>query len=194
MDEPEGYSVTLDTGTISVQGQDISFVVHRILPDDNPAYALIGRVAAEWARLEHILDTIIWELAGLDQVTGSCLTAPQFTYRARVNMILALVAKNQMSEAAVKQAKSVKKVVGEKAHIRNNYIHNAWFLEEKDGNAAEIGQVESFSFGDPSFGFKAVDLGQFQKDIDEIKEVTAKAGTLRAALSAEWQTLQRKRS
>ena len=32
------------------------------LPDAHPFYALIGRVAAEWARLEHNLDLIIWDL------------------------------------------------------------------------------------------------------------------------------------
>ncbi len=46
------------------------------LPAKHSRYALIGRVAAEWAQLEHLLDLIIWNLlTRLDRETASCLTA-----------------------------------------------------------------------------------------------------------------------
>jgi hypothetical protein len=39
--------------------------IHGPLPEDHPFYALVGRVASEWAHLEHILDTTIWDLLGI---------------------------------------------------------------------------------------------------------------------------------
>ena len=132
--------------------------------------------------VEHILDMVIWELAGLDQMTGSCMTAPQFTYRARVNMIMALVARNRMSPNAVGLAKALKKMVANNAHIRNNYIHNAWYIEEKNGGPPVAGQLFSFSFGNPHFGFKPVDMNQFENDIATLTGIAANASELAGAL------------
>ena len=45
------------------------------LPEDHPFYALVGRVASEWAHLEHIIDLTIWKLLDVDDRLGACLTA-----------------------------------------------------------------------------------------------------------------------
>jgi hypothetical protein len=39
-------------------------------PNDHPLYATVGRVAAEWAELEHGLDQIIWRLSGTTSQLG----------------------------------------------------------------------------------------------------------------------------
>ena len=85
------FKLSAESGTFKLTGFPAELRIHTPLPDNHPAYALIGRAASEWARIEHILDMIIWELAGLDQMTGSCMTTPQFGYRARLNIIMALV-------------------------------------------------------------------------------------------------------
>jgi hypothetical protein len=40
-----------------------------------PHYAAVGRVAARWAVLEHEIQEVIWDLAGLDDLTGTCITS-----------------------------------------------------------------------------------------------------------------------
>ena len=69
----ESKTPSLEAESLAVEAAaaaDLGLILRRPLPDNHPAYSLIGRVAAEWARLEHILDTIIWELAGLEPAFG----------------------------------------------------------------------------------------------------------------------------
>jgi hypothetical protein len=47
----------------------------QIPPDDHPVYTLIGKVASKWSHLEHTLDLIIWDLAGIEPEKGACITA-----------------------------------------------------------------------------------------------------------------------
>src|SRR5262245_35059281 len=42
------------------QGTPATLLPPPTLPEEHPFYALVGRVASEWAHLEHILDTTIW--------------------------------------------------------------------------------------------------------------------------------------
>jgi hypothetical protein len=53
------------------------------------AYKLIGRVAAEWSRLEHALDRIIWTLAGTLYLDGACITSQLLGATARYKVICA---------------------------------------------------------------------------------------------------------
>jgi len=58
------------------------------LPAKHSRYALIGRVAAEWAQLEHLLDLIIWNLlTRLDRETASCLIPTARIYDSDVNRV-----------------------------------------------------------------------------------------------------------
>jgi hypothetical protein len=47
-----------------------------------PLYAAVGRVASKWAQLEHHIQEVIWRLAGLETMTGTCITS-QSTAGAR---------------------------------------------------------------------------------------------------------------
>ena len=62
-------------------------------PDGHEIYNLIGRVAAEWSHLEHILDRSIWKLAKVPGSRGACLTAQMMGVWPRFNAIDALEAK-----------------------------------------------------------------------------------------------------
>jgi hypothetical protein len=48
------------SSTAAAATQAVVGRVRNPLPAEHPAYALIGRVAAEWAQLEHALDIILW--------------------------------------------------------------------------------------------------------------------------------------
>jgi hypothetical protein len=60
-------------------------------PDGHEIYNLIGRVAAEWSHLEHILDRSIWKLAKVPGSRGACLTAQMMGVWPRFNAIDALL-------------------------------------------------------------------------------------------------------
>jgi len=189
MPEPKHYVIKAEGAAFTLNATaDAKAIVRRPLPEDHPAYVLIGRIAAEWARLEHILDTIIWELAGLEPATGSCLTAPQFTYRPRLKMMRSLIEKMGLSADIISKAKQLNKDVGDHAYLRNQCVHDAWFVQE-DSQAPEIlGQFQSFTFSNKAYGFHPVSEGQMNDTIATIGNLIADALSLQAMLSAELAT------
>ena len=99
------------------------------LPAKHSRYALIGRVAAEWAQLEHLLDLIIWNLlTRLDRETASCLTAHIGGYGPKLRTIVAL--SKMLNLPADIEKKGVNPLVGKLAPVaeeRARIVHDAWF-------------------------------------------------------------------
>ena len=48
---------------------------HRIPAADHPVYNWIGRIAAGSSHLDNALDLMIWDLLGVSQAKGACVTA-----------------------------------------------------------------------------------------------------------------------
>src|SRR5260370_17366071 len=63
-----------------------------IAPADHPIYAKVGKVASDWAHVEHTLDMIIWELSGIEFQKGAAITAQLMGAFSRFNAILPLLA------------------------------------------------------------------------------------------------------
>jgi hypothetical protein len=63
-----------------------------------PNYAAVGRVASKWAMLEHQIQSLIWGLAGLDEMTGTCITS-QIGHSGRLmDALLALLKQKRFEE------------------------------------------------------------------------------------------------
>jgi hypothetical protein len=114
------------------------------LPDDHPFYALVGRVAAEAARLDHILDVIIWELSGTNSVRASCVTAQITSSAGRCQAIAALATVQGLSLATVEDAISLKERLSGLLPKRNRIIHDAWF-HEGSSTTGSTGQFVSYT-------------------------------------------------
>ncbi len=63
---------------------------HSPLPSDHPFYANVGRVASEWAQLEHLLDTVIWAFLQDKDAHLACITSQVMGFGPRCKAILAL--------------------------------------------------------------------------------------------------------
>jgi hypothetical protein len=72
------------------------------LPEDHPFYALVGRVASEWAHLEHIVDLTIWEL---------------------------LLARG-LTREHVKPFRKLRSEAFDDADWRARWVHDPWFIQE----------------------------------------------------------------
>jgi hypothetical protein len=114
-------------GTTSSSGQ-LTVTARHQLPADHPAYALIGRVTARWAQVEHALDEIIWELAGLDHETGSCITGQLSGYRGRIEVAYSLLIKRGMSKDTKRKLDKLIKSLQDPYDKRNRFVHDAWYM------------------------------------------------------------------
>jgi hypothetical protein len=79
------------TGRFTLRGGEaIISPVLSPLPEAHPLYADIGRVAAQWAHYEHILDLIIWDLAATGPEKGACISGQLVGTTPRYFAMLAL--------------------------------------------------------------------------------------------------------
>jgi hypothetical protein len=89
----------------------------------------IGKVASGWSRLEQTLAIALWRLAGLDNKTGTCLTA-QIPNSAR--MLDALLALATLRGASKKTLKGIQKFAQKSYGLqeqRNRVAHDVWTFD-----------------------------------------------------------------
>jgi hypothetical protein len=65
-------------------------------------YAAVGRVASKWAQLEHHIQELIWGLAGLDEMTGTCITSQIGQSGRLMDAVLALLEQKGASKDDLK--------------------------------------------------------------------------------------------
>ena len=152
-DHPTG--ITLDTATVGVRaaGKMRIFVTSSLRTTD-PAYAMLGRVTAEWAHLEHFIDKIVWDLAGLDGATGSCITGQIPGYAGKCNAIMALLKRLAIMDAPLKARinKLSGKITGT-ANERNRFTHDAWFERVEIDVDGHLSQFKSITHKNDEFGY-----------------------------------------
>lgn len=156
--------------------------VHRRPPDDHPMYTAIGRVASEWAHLEHILDMVIWELAGLPQAQGSCITAQLNGHAPRFRAILALGKLKGLKQETIEAFEDLLNKTYGIAEKRARIVHDPWYQETGSG---QTGQFKSFTFKDARYGIHDVDETEIVKTLSSIRSRIATASKLRAVVLAE---------
>jgi hypothetical protein len=67
----------------------------------------IGRVTTTWALFESKVDTMIWDLAGVDSRLGACMTTQIGSIHGRFRALLSLLHEAQVPELLIKIAKKL---------------------------------------------------------------------------------------
>jgi len=136
-------------------------------PEDHGIYQLIGRVTAEWARLDHALDRIIWTLAGLLYQEGGCITSQLMGATSRYRVIIAQLSLRATHDAAfttfVERVDKLMRQSYDPQEERNRIIHDTWYL---DAEKKTPGQFRSWPHKDPQFGVHQVDSEKIEKTIE----------------------------
>lgn len=90
--------------------------------------AAIGRVVANWSRLEYEMDLVIWELARLiDDDTGPCITSQLIGPDRRLDAIISLAKYRRSPASAVKNLEKFKKAAKPLGERRNRIVHDSWY-------------------------------------------------------------------
>lgn len=157
--------------------------IHGPLPPDDPLYALIGRVVAEWAQLEHVLDLTIWELAEGRKDIGSCITGQMMGHAPRFKAIAALAELRGHDKKVLSEIELLKNKVFGIAELRNRYIHDAWYSRRSTQDTSEVAQFRSYSVKHDKFGLFPIETDQIEKCIKKIRSRTKAMSKLRTRLS-----------
>jgi hypothetical protein len=141
------------------------------LPDDHPAFALIGRVAAEWSYLEHTLDRIIWRLSKDDAASIGCITAQLMGAAPRYKAIHAQLIRLGSPPRIVDAVNSLMQSTFDISEKRNRIIHDVWYAMSDLSPA----QFRVWPKKDQRFGISNVDLDDIQQTLDRIRQLSDRA-------------------
>jgi hypothetical protein len=97
-----------------------------------PHYAAVGRVASKWAQLDHHIQELIWGLAGLDEMTGACITSQIGNSGRLMDALLALLEQKGATKKALQPLRSLSEVIGIKQRMRNRIVHDPWYFRFND--------------------------------------------------------------
>jgi hypothetical protein len=112
-------------------------------------YAAIGKVAANWAAFEHLVESALWVLAGVDDEPGVCLTAQIPNTARRFDVLMALVRLRGGSEELLKRINKFVEDTYDLTTKRNRVIHDAWHWNFATQRALrlEISAQKRLSYG-----------------------------------------------
>ncbi len=99
--------------------------------EDHAIYAWIGRIAAKWARFEHELDKLIWDLSGMEEGVGACVTGPIMGYSSKLLVLVALLKHLAIDEGLIERTMKLFQAAETHAEERNRCVHDAWFEESQ---------------------------------------------------------------
>jgi hypothetical protein len=160
------------------------------LPAKHSRYALIGRVAAEWAQLEHLLDIIIWRLlSSTGRETASCLTAHIGGYGPKCRTIVALL---KTLDLPADIEKAVNPLMGKLAPVaeeRARIVHDAWFGLPRSRHTKQFRSRTSKS---AAFGLMPVKQAEMLQTIHRIVDRKQDVGRLHIKINAALEEASRK--
>jgi hypothetical protein len=165
----------------TLAGVGEAFFVAKVLtslPSDHPFYAVIGRVAAEAARLEHTFDLIIWELSGVNHELGSCITGQLAGSYGRFNAIQALAAAKGCGQELLDEIETLANKSNNALRRRHRFVHDAWYTE----GGAHAGQFKSLIPKEAKFGIHDVSKEYAEQTIELLKKRATEVGELRSKL------------
>ncbi|HEY0104490.1 MAG TPA: hypothetical protein VGB91_00290 [Rhizomicrobium sp.] len=182
----KGVSVTGVAGKIAIQS-------YGPLPDSHPFYGWVGQVASEWSHLEHILDGIIWSLAGMNPVRGACITSQIMGVGPRCKVIVSLGRLFHGTERILdeKTSKAFKTLMSDSypvADYRARIVHDPWYFETIQN---EPGQFKSMPYSDPRYGFVAVTKEEVERTLKGIRNLKTRATELGSLVHGRIEALRK---
>jgi hypothetical protein len=161
--------------------------VYGPLPEDHQLYALVGRVASEWAHIEHILDLTIWKLAEIPNARGACITSQILGINPRCKAIASLGA-NRLSPNLLKEFRKLANDSFVVSDLRARIVHDPWYMEVSGKTA----QFKAMPVSDPRYGIQDVSDSEINDTITKIKALQARASGLRSNVLDELESSQKK--
>lgn len=103
---------------------DLSSLTASDMPQiPEPHFAAVGRMVDACAGLDLCIDYMIWELLGIDQLSGACVTAQMISIHPRMHALLAL-AHLKGATASLVELRKFYTDMGGLAEKRNRLVHD----------------------------------------------------------------------
>jgi hypothetical protein len=143
-----------------------------------PHYTAVGRVASKWAQLELHIQELIWGLAGLDAMRGTCITSQIGNSGRLMDALMALL---DLKGATKKQRKPIHefcKAVQDKQRMRNRIVHEPWYFHFNDDETTTGYRLETTTVRTPVHKLIKQDEKKLETLIEEIDSLYMQLTTL----------------
>jgi len=169
--------------------------VNRPLPEKHPFYELVGRVASEWAHVEHALDVTIWALAKMPMLIAPCLTSQLMGVGARCRAIILLAGVSGISEETKKKYRSLMSKAHDAGDLRNRIVHDPWYMKmaEREPTQFRAMPYSSNPRVAPHFGPQEVTEAEIMDALAKIRVLKKSAVDLHVIVGGELEALREKR-
>lgn len=141
--------------------------------------AAVGRAIAALPALEHEIDELIWQLAGIEADIGVCLTAQFGTVAARMESLISLARLREISELELKTLDKFMGHVVAAGHKRNRLAHDCWFHGMESGQHYRLNKTAKRSL---DFGYKCVSEEDVKAIEAEFAELVTEFRSLRTRI------------
>jgi hypothetical protein len=152
------------------------------LPDDDPHYTIIGRVAVKWAVLEALIDGAIAFLASCGEKEMTCVTAQLIGPAKRMDALIALLTHTNGSDDLRKQLKNFQGRIQQLGEDRNRVVHDPLFLNKDSGF---VHKLLATAKGQLKYSFDPVSKKQMEAVADAIHAAGQEFLTLKALIREE---------
>lgn len=98
----------------------------------------IGRIASVWAMLEFRMDQFIWDLAGIEQTAGACLTTQMNGTTPRLRAIKALMELRGSAPELITRLNKFTADLVTPQEDRNRAVHDPWFVGAESKEVSQI--------------------------------------------------------
>ncbi len=129
MAKKEDVTIASQPAKRTFRGYTPTISLYEPLPDDYPAYALIGRVASEWAHYEVILDMAVQVLEKLDGPIGASGKSQVRAALIQISSIKKLAQKRGCLSEIEKDVEALEEGTRDPQEQRNRIIHDPWTWE-----------------------------------------------------------------
>jgi hypothetical protein len=188
--EPEFREITAsDSLGVRIEELPPAIRMFERLPDDHPFYGIVGRVASEWSHVEHILDAIIWKLAGTGQNKAACITSQIMGVGPRCKAIHNLCKLHGLQASTLKKIRALMSDSYPIADLRARVVHDPWYI---DTGTESPGQFRAMPYSDPQYGHLDISKMEIEATLIAIHKIRDQATNLRKQIHAEFEALHKR--
>jgi hypothetical protein len=95
-----------------------------LISDDH--YSAIGRVAASWAALEAMVSSAIWQIGGIQDDIGACVTSQIFTFDGKIKALISILEARGELDKTISELNKFHEDARSVATFRNRTLHDPW--------------------------------------------------------------------
>lgn len=104
----------------------------------DPFHTQVGRIASQWAALDHAIDQTIWLLAEVTPALGACITTQLTSTSARIRVLHALLLLRDGSDAIIAKLNRFNAKMYSALEKRNRAVHDPWGIDDASGSVSQI--------------------------------------------------------